>query len=453
MISAAVLNLRRSASVPIIARLEYAVLFLTLMLIFGAFTVPFSMIGGSTSRTAGNAIFQLVSFPLYGFGLMMLVLNPRNLQHHFQKNWLLWIILAYIAASALWSSYPETTLRRAFALFLTTIFASYVSERFESTEFLRVLAAAIAVYLVITVCSVAVPGLGIAVGKHLGALQGVSGHKNALGRVLGACVLMCAAIVTAAQGKDRRRGVWLMLACGFLLIFTQSLTSWLAGAAGAAAAFATAWMQFPRLSSRLRLSKGIAVLLVVLGVVVVTLAFVAVSSQIFLGLGRGENFSGRERIWRFAIEMGQHRPWLGYGYRAFWTDAHTLPLLDRMNFEGARTAETLYDNGHSSYIDTWVELGWTGIAILGVITLVAIKRAVTAFSTNQRLLANIMFGLLVFMAIYSFSEKMLLEHTDLPWFLFTLFFFYAGNVPNSSAPRARSSLNVSKASGEPTVGI
>jgi hypothetical protein len=78
---------------------------------------------------------------------------------------------------------------------------------------------------------------------------------------------------------------------------------------------------------------------------------------------------------------------------------------------------------------------------------------VTAFSTNQRLLANIMFGLLVFMAIYSFSEKMLLEHTDLPWFLFTLFFFYAGNVPNSSAPRARSSLNVSKASGEPTVGI
>src|SRR5258708_22712363 len=51
------------------------------------------------------------------------------------------------------------------------------------------------------------------------------------------------------------------------------------------------------------------------------IGFLAVAWQdVLLALGRDATFTNRTRIWQLALEYIDFRPWLGYGFGAFWRE-------------------------------------------------------------------------------------------------------------------------------------
>ena len=69
--------------------------------------------------------------------------RARAMWSFFCTQWWLVALLAWVFVSALWSDAPEITVRRAVALFATTIFGVYVAERFTLKQQMSMLIVAL----------------------------------------------------------------------------------------------------------------------------------------------------------------------------------------------------------------------------------------------------------------------------------------------------------------------
>jgi len=81
------------------------------------------------------------------------------------------------------------------------------------------------------------------------------------------------------------------------------------------------------------------------------------SAIIFASINKDPSLTGRTDIWILLIEIALRRPWLGYGYDAFW-----------LEFDGP-SAEVWYaaswhpPHAHNGFIDLWLTLGLVGLLL------------------------------------------------------------------------------------------
>ena len=78
------------------------------------------------------------------------------------------------------------------------------------------------------------------------------------------------------------------------------------------------------------------------------------------------SFTGRTDIWQFALQKVQQRPWLGYGYQAFWQTSSTRfgandtgDVSEQALDESATTA----DHAHNAYLDVALTTGLPGLVL------------------------------------------------------------------------------------------
>ncbi len=71
-------------------------------------------------------------------------------------------------------------------------------------------------------------------------------------------------------------------------------------------------------------------------------------------------FTGRTEIWEFAISSLGLRPFLGYGFAAFWGTDSIEQLVKDNRYEWAATAS----HSHNGYLDTALTLGYPGLALI-----------------------------------------------------------------------------------------
>nr|WP_156134845.1 O-antigen ligase [Methylobacterium sp. ZNC0032] len=130
-------------------------------------------------------------------------------------------------------------------------------------------------------------------------------------------------------------------------------------------------------------------------------------------------FTGRDEIWKFALQRIAEKPWVGYGYASFWQTPAVTGLEE--NYEASWDIRGI-GSGHDSYLDAALTLGVPGavvtIFILMGLPLVDYLRA-CRIPANRRL-ADLFVMVVIFMTYVGMLESFLLNRADPLWVLFAL---------------------------------
>lgn len=383
-----------------------------LMHMLGAMQPVFNS-GGSISNniqtsvmvTDGSLGTQVLGVGIYLIAIILLLPRSRDILTLLSRNKALALFVGLILVSAIWSELPMVTLRRSIALTGTTIFALYLALRFPASEFLTMLALAIGLLAVENLLVVfLLPNLAVHGVKHNFAWAGALGHKNIMGRtmVLGVLVLWAA----APQLRAHKLLVWGAIAlCLFLVVMSQSRTSWVAGMA---LIIAMPFVRYMRRSQIPIVVRFFLVSVVSLGVIVfVVLQYADVGLEL---IGRDATFTGRTDIWGAAIEVGMNKPMLGSGYRTFYT----FGLTNRIRI----------GNGHNSFLDLWLELGFVGFGIFIATLLVVGRRAMRRLTSSEDRFGIWYPMFLIFMVLYSMAAQVFPDHGTIVWVLYIVITLY-----------------------------
>jgi O-antigen ligase len=136
--------------------------------------------------------------------------------------------------------------------------------------------------------------------------------------------------------------------------------------------------------------------------------------DIFLALFNDRTFTGRTTIWAFAVEMSEHRPWLGWGYQSFWLIGPTAPSV----LEAPGWVADM-PHAHNGYLDTMLETGILGLALLLMLivsTLRGIDRLVQYESRRTWLVLSVLF----FTIVYNGFESTWVRSFDIAWVVFLI---------------------------------
>lgn len=321
---------------------------------------------------------------------------------------LLWLLLAVALASFLWSDVPDYTLRRSLVLVGTSWFGLYLAARYSLKEQLHLLAWAMGLAAVLsTVFALAFPSIGVMSSIHVGAWRGIFAHKNPMGRSM---VLSALVFLLLAIGSCRNRSLlmWASFGLSVGLIFLS--TSKTALIILIAVLLLLPLYRTMRWKYTLAVPFWIVTICVSAGVAMLLID----NLENLLGLmGRDLTFTGRTKLWSVVVDKISERPWLGYGYVAFWRG-----MEGEESAKISRLINWHADHSHNAFLDISLNLGLLGLLLFVLSWLSTYLRAITCLrstKTAEWLWPPIF---LTFLLLSNLTESLLLDPTSIIWVLY-----------------------------------
>lgn len=355
-----------------------------------------------------SAVLRLVWPPVYAMTLLMAGLRFSYFMRVLPALFMTGLLVGLCYASNFWSIDPSTTVRRTLAVAMTTVFGLYLAARWQGRDLVQLISLAFAVLTLGSyfVC-ICVPSLGVHNDINAGDWKGLWYEKNQMAAIM---TLGFIASCASAYIAPERRKYWIGLAVLIfgLVLMSKSKTSLLCCLVAAVA--------YPVL---LALQRG-----GVLSIVFVWLAasmallcgsvFYAAPEIVFKLLGKDPTLTGRTEIWASLMRLSDKHPWLGYGYKAFWTPTSVPAAVVRK--------ETNWDvpSAHNGWLDLLIQLGWTGVLLFGAVLGVGYFCALFRFARVRDGFFSVLILLLFTFLIL--SESFILSQNSLIWALFVCAF-------------------------------
>lgn len=123
-------------------------------------------------------------------------------------------------------------------------------------------------------------------------------------------------------------------------------------------------------------------------------------------------FTGRSIIWDFVRSEIDHRPLLGWGYQSFWLAGPDAPSI--VNAPGWVKD---MPNGHNGYLDTQVEMGYAGYALL-LAFIFATLHAIGRIAERAPLRAWLVLAIAVHILITNGLESLWMRGFEMLWIVF-----------------------------------
>jgi len=267
-------------------------------------------------------VLRLIWPPIYLVILGLAAFRARRMAQAWPAFIPLLLMVVLALASSLWSQAPDVTERRVLALALTGVFAVYLGAVFRGIALPRMLTAAFLVLGVGSLISVfAFPGFGVHADVNAGMWRGLWYEKNQLGMIMAVGLISAAALLAAQEQKaDRNLALIALGVCALALLGSQSKTALIMAMLGAGLAALCLAIR--------RMGPVFGVIAVwCLGVALVGGLWVwsEFSVEILALFGKDPSLTGRTEIWDAIGRMTERKPWLGYGYSAFWLP-HAEPM-------------------------------------------------------------------------------------------------------------------------------
>jgi beta-1,4-N-acetylglucosaminyltransferase len=281
-----------------------------------------------------------------GVTALLCLARPLPVARRLWKDRALLALLALAAGSALWSHDPAQCLAASLRLGGAACLSAYLVERFGPRDQLSLFRT---VWLVLAIASAAIAlatPFGVMTDQaHDGAWRGAFATRNQLGAIAGIGVL-----VFLAPGASPRHGLVSAVgaaSCGALLLLSGSRGGIVALVlAGAAIAVAHVGSRAWRVA-RPRLAVG---LLAAVTVVLLVLP------PLTRALGGESSLQMRADIWTLTSRCIGEAPWLGHGYATFWTSAAATEIR--------RSLVAGVEEAHNGFVQLWLELGATAVALM-----------------------------------------------------------------------------------------
>jgi exopolysaccharide production protein ExoQ len=245
------------------------------------------------------------------------------------------------------------------------------------------------------------PSLGRTYDQWTGAQMntGVTLNKNILGVItfvllLGAVWRLLMLLWRDEMPPHRGRhllaqGTLLVLGVS-LLITSNSVTSLVCFVLGVGLMLTT------RLRFMRRNPAGVHVLVLSLAVSASLVVLLGGGASAVQALGRNPTLTGRTDIWAAVIPMAPN-PLVGAGFESFWLNPRVAERLEVL-IPGLPLNEA-----HDGYIEVYLNLGWVGLSLIGLILIDGYRRAVKTFRRDPAI-GSLLLAYILTETIYNITE-------------------------------------------------
>jgi O-antigen ligase len=384
--------------------------------------------GAGGSMESGNFLDRNVLLVLMVAGFFVLQRRGISWRQFMRNNRWLAVLFLYMLVSVLWSEFPFVSFKRWIRTGGTVIMALVVLSEPSPYEAMQAVIRR-TVYFVIPFSAVFVkyfPRIGVTFGRWNGNPEyaGATLNKNTLAEV---CIIFLLYFVWALVKRREAKGVGVVRMqsfCEIILVFlalflmrgptgygakgaTYSATCIAALVVGVGVFFCL--RQFKRRLAHL--GRWVALGLIGGGAVVLAMNVAGVSPTALAAqaLGRRPDLSGRsDLIWSVLLPIAERHALLGQGYGSFWIRPVPNLTLD-------------VNEAHNGYLDVFLELGLTGLLLLGLVFVAYFRKARNDLESNFNWAAFRLSFLIMFM-MHNWTESTLLRPRELLWSLFVLLF-------------------------------
>jgi exopolysaccharide production protein ExoQ len=326
----------------------------------------------------GSPIDRTVFMALVAAGLAVVISRQEQVGPILRQNWPVVLFFSYALFSMLWSDDPFVTLKHWIKGIGDVAMVLIVLTERDVTDAIKRLVTRVGFTLVplSVLLGKYYPGLGRFVNRSWGMeWTGVATQKNGLGSL---CLIFGLGLLWRFRSvyndredpSRRRRRVVLGAVLGmvvYLLWMCNSLTS-ICALAMAAAVMLLSMRQVFR-------SRPVLVHLLILALVGASAfaLFFQKSGDLVQDLGRTSALSGRTEIWAAVLSVPVNRL-VGAGYESFWLGQR---LQEVESVTGQNTNEA-----HDGYLEMYVNLGWVGVTLLGILIATGYRNVIDAWRHN-----------------------------------------------------------------------
>ncbi len=372
-------------------------------------------------------------------GVVVLLFRGTRVSAVLRANGAVLMFFFYCLVSIAWSDFPDVAFKRwVKALGDVVMVLVVLTDANQSAAIKRFLARAGFLLLPVSILFIKYyPDLGRAYDPGFGfwtvMYTGVTTNKNLLGMitlVMGLGAIWRFLNMRRAEDGTRKNGQ--LVAEGALLAMVFWLL-WLSNSATSLSCFlmagtlilVTSWAWVRRMPALVHA-------LVFAMVAVSSFALFSGSGGGLLGtLGRNSTLTGRTDIWNQVLSMAES-PFLGTGFESFWLGPRLQKIWNIWWWHP--------NEAHNGYIETYLNLGWVGLTLLGVV-LVAGYRSIFATFRTKPDLAEIRLAYFFVAIIYNFTESAIRTMNPV-WIVFLLSVMA---VPDAPAPEEPPPLLIQRA--------
>jgi len=341
----------------------------------------------------GNILRRVVFFSL-GVGAVFSYVFQREryrVKIYGILGWLILFFISWALLSITWADDPDICLRRLVLLVMLCLVAFAVSRSLSLHD----------IILWVFISSIFYLHLGLVAEVVLGTfhplLEGYrfAGTLHPNSQAINCTLLFFASLFMLKKGT-RLRWFLIAIACeSFIFLYlTKSRTSL------GFAFIAPMLYWFMTLS----LSRKGAVILCATFASCILLLFRDFFFPILghaITLGRGDTttmtLTGRIPLWNEMLRYIYKRPLQGYGYDSFWTSRHIAEI--------AKEQDWVVTQGHSTYLDLCLSLGFTGATFYVLIWVVAIRRTLIYHKESHNTVYTFLGIVLVFIFLNGLLES------------------------------------------------
>lgn len=363
-----------------------------------------------TARLSGysglgpNAVEFAIQGVFYGVAFCFIAVRWRSvIQGAWSAKWILVLLMVAFASTA-WSQDPLITLRRAAVLCATTAFGVYFATRFDVPEQLRLLAWTCGLVVCASfLCVIFLPQYGIDHRVHYGDWQGAFYQKNMLARAMVLATLVFL-LVRFRSGNSLR---WIGIAGSLsLLILSRSVTGIIVFAV-----ILASWPLYRLFRTKFTFAVPVTAVIFTVLAAGMALAYEALPTMLVM-INRDPGLTGRTDLWDAVRVSISRRPWLGYGFDAFWQGmkGESANVLLAVGWTPAYA--------HNGFLDLVLGLGFIGLAVFVLGYLALWRRAFTFVTRVPGPTAAWLCMYLAFMLFYNITEGPVVSQNNITWVLY-----------------------------------
>jgi O-antigen ligase len=378
----------------------------------------------------GNPIDRVVLGSLMAIGLVIIFQRLKKAQAILTANFAVLLYFFYCGFSSLWSDYPDVSFKRWFRGAGDLIMVLVILTDDHWLESIKRIVSRVVLFLfplsVLLIRYYPNLGRGYNIAGSAMFWTGVTTDKNGLGVL---CLIFGLATVwnflELYKEQKQNGGKWtkpfyvqgfLVLIMIWLLWESNSMTSISCFVLSLSLLLSVGRWQFAR--------KPLATTFL-------TLSAVGLSAMVLFGgfgavleaLGRNPTLTGRTEVWHILLPFAQN-PWVGSGYESFW-------LGDRLKKIGNLTSNGI-NEAHNGYLEIYLNLGWIGLILLGIVILSGYRRVIAAIRLNPEE-GKVRLAYFLIPLIYNFTEAAYKMMSPV-WIFFLIAIMAPLPAPTSESP-------------------
>jgi O-antigen ligase len=344
-----------------VSRLEKVFTVAALLFFTGAFLRSLNgMYDPDSGASTGSLLADLIWAFIYLSSALLLQMRCGGLWQSLSNLRPLFWPYSVIFLSIAWSDAPKISFVRFGALVGSTLFGLYFGSRYPLKLQLVLLGWTFGLAMFLSaIFSLFFPDYSIGTGPFEGMWLGIYQQKNILGDSMSIAFIV---FLSLAYCFPAKRWFFWTMACGAVALIVLANA-----AASLVECILMCWffLFLARMQPSDKPRRASAILLAVTGVPLLLSPFIFYD-QIVAALGRDPELTGRVVLWGLIAQYISLRPFLGYGYFAFWRGVDG-PLGD-IWFMGANSA-------HDGLLAIWLDLGLLGLIAFLAGFLICVRRA------------------------------------------------------------------------------